>query len=161
MAIALGALIVSFAFVQTTSAADLSDKHKAKIAENCPAAQSTLQRISSSDTTARINRGRDYDQVLKLLYAMNTRVASNNIAEPKLAELTKSFENTLNNFRDDYNKYNDRLKNTYEGDCKNNVDTFYDNLVKTRESRATINTDINKLNNIIEDYKKVVSELIK
>jgi hypothetical protein len=154
-------LVCNFAFVQFVSAADLTADRKIQIAETCPAAQSTLQRISSSDTTARINRGRDYDQVLKLLHAMNTRVASNNIAEPKLAQLTKNFEETLNNFRNNYNRLNDYMKSTYEIDCKNHTNTFYDNLVKTREGRATVNADITKLDSIINDYQNTVRELVK
>ena len=154
-------LVVSLAVGQSVAAAELSDRHKQRIAEACPAAQSTLQRISSSDTTARINRGRDYDQVLKLFYAMNTRVASNNIAEPMLAQLTKSFEDRLNDFRNDYNKFNDQLKSTYELDCKNHVNTFYDSLVKTRSGRATVNSHISQLDNIINDYQQAVAELVR
>jgi hypothetical protein len=161
MAVMLGLLTISLVSTQVVAAADLTDKHKTKIVENCPVAQSTLQRISSSDTTTRINRGRDYDQVLKLFYTMNTRAASNNIAEPRLAELTKSFEDALNSFRADYNRYNDQLKGAYEIDCKNQAANFYDNLTKTRDGRSGVNADITKLDNIINDYQSVVEGLAR
>jgi hypothetical protein len=154
-----GLLVASLTLIGSVSAADLNDQTRAKIAENCSVAQSTLQRISSSDTTTRINRGRDYDQVLKLFHAMNTRAASNNIAEPKLTELTKSFETALNDFRTNYNQYNDQLKGTYESDCKNQTQTFYDALQKTRDGRSKINNDINKLDALINEYQVVVGGL--
>jgi len=157
----LAILLVSFIFVSNTSAANLSDKQKNIIIDSCNTTQTTLQRIGDSDITARINRGRNYDQILKLFYAMNTRVASNNIAEPRLAELTKDFENNLNNFRNDYNKYNEQLKLTYETNCKTKVDAFYDNLNNSRNSRAKIRSDINELNKIIKQYQKVVKGLVK
>ena len=159
--VSLCVLASSFTFVQFAAAADLTTSQKAAIVEACPTTQSTLRRISSSDTTARINRGRDYDQILKLFYAMNTRVASNNITEPKLTDLTKKFEEALNNFRNNFNRYNDYLRSTYEVDCKNHANTFYDNLTKTRNSRVVINADITVLDKIINDYQKAVEELVK
>ncbi|MDR3125948.1 MAG: hypothetical protein LBU20_02685 [Candidatus Nomurabacteria bacterium] len=156
--IVLGLVVLTSA-PAVAMAADLTDKQKSQIAESCQAAQSTLQRISNSDTTTRINRGRDYDQVLKLFYTMNTRAASNNLTEPKLAEITKNFENALNGFRADYNRYNDHLKSAYEINCKNQVANFYDNLSKTRDGRAVINADIVVLDNLINEYQLVVGGL--
>jgi hypothetical protein len=158
IAIVLASLVAGSA-TQLVAAADLTSQQQTKIAERCSDAQLTLQRISSSDTTTRINRGRDYDQILKLFYAMNTRVASNNITEPRLTELTKALEDTLNGFRSNYNRYNDILKSTYEVDCKNQVGVFYDNLVKTRENRALINADVAKLDNLINEYQLVAGGL--
>jgi hypothetical protein len=154
-------LMTNFVVTNFALAANLTDEQKEKITENCQVAQSTLQRIGNSDTTARINRGRDYDQVLKLLYAMNTRVSSNNITEPRLTELTKQFEEKLADFRSNYNKHNDNLKSTYEMNCSRNVNTFYDNLNKTRDSRAVINADIVGLDTIIDNYQQVVEELVQ
>jgi hypothetical protein len=155
----LSLTLVALALPNTANAANLSDKQKQKIVENCIGAQSTLQRISGSDTTTRINRGHDYDQVLKLFYTMNTRAASNNIAEPKLAEITKDFEETLNSFRANYNKYNDHLKSSFEIDCKSHTDTFYDNLAKTRDGRSEVNANIGRLDNLINEYQTVVGGL--
>lgn len=156
--VAIALVLLSTNFVK---AVDLSDEQKTTISQTCINAQSNLQRISSGDTTTRINRGRNYDQILKLFYLMNTRVASNNIAEPKLAEITKSFESELANFRENYNIYNTQLKNTTEYKCSANPQEFYNHLENTREKRLILNDDTVKLNNLIEDYKVVVRELVK
>jgi hypothetical protein len=161
IAIVLSLLGVSLIATQTVSAADLTEAQTTKIVENCSVAQSTLQRISSSDTTTRINRGREYDKVLKLFYTFNTRAASNNITEPRLTELTKQFEETLNSFRADYNRYNDQLKGAYEGNCRSQASAFYDNLTRTRDNRSQVNADIVRLDNLINDYQSVVEGLVQ
>jgi hypothetical protein len=160
IAIIIGLLAASLTTTQVL-AADLTEPQETKIRENCSVAQSTLQRISSSDTTARVNRGQNYDQVLKLFYTLNTRAAANNITEPKLTELTKKFEDTLNSFRADYNRYNDQMKSAYEVNCRSQVGGFYDNLTRTREGRAGVNADIVQLDNLINDYQAVVEGLAK
>jgi|GEM_PF-5320264 len=153
-------LAASFLTVNFASAKELSDEQKVAVAATCVNAQSNLQRLGSSDTTTRINRGRDYDQVLKLFYAMNTRVASNNITEPKLAEVTKNFENELARFRDNYNSYNDQLKTTTDFGCVGNPQGFYDALEATRARRANLNTSVNKLHDLMEDYQLIVKGLL-
>lgn len=155
-AILAAALITAnFAYAE-----DLSDERKNSISQNCVHAQSNLHRLSSSDTTTRINRGRDYDQALKLFYLMNTRVASNNIAEPKLAEITKEFEKELSTFRENYNSYNSQLKITVDFNCANEPQEFHNNLNNTREKRSNLNSSIIKLNNLIEDYQNAIKELV-
>jgi hypothetical protein len=151
--------IVSVSFVASASA-DLDEAKKNIVVANCTNAQSTLQSISRSDTTTRINRGREYDKILKLFYAMNTRTATNNITEPKLTEITKSFENELNSFRALYNTYNDGLRGTIDTDCRQNPQGFYSSLEQSREKRAAINASVARLNSLIEDYQTSIGELI-
>lgn len=140
------------------SAVELSEEQKVTFSQTCVNVQSNLQRISSGDTTTRINRGRNYDQTLKLFYAMNTRVASNNITEPRLSEITKKFENELASFRENYNLYNNQLKSTVDLNCSSNTQEFYNNLDKTRDKRFRLNENVIELNGLIEDYKIIIME---
>jgi len=152
--IASGILCANFA-----SAKELDDEGRNHISQNCAAAQSNLQRLGSSDTTTRINRGRDYDQALKLFFTMNTRVASNNITEPKLAEITKEFENELSFFRDNYNSYNEQLRNTIDFGCVSEPQEFYELLEASRSRRTILNANVTKLNKLIEDYQQAIKDL--
>lgn len=161
--IVLASLIITtlcFSSVSLAYAEDLSDERKTSVSQTCVGAQSNLQRLGSSDTTTRINRGRDYDQVLKLFYLMNTRVASNNITEPKLAEITKNFEDELARFRENYNSYNDQLKSTVDFGCVNDPQGFYDSLDAARNRRANLNSNVVRLDNLIEEYQQVIKELV-
>jgi hypothetical protein len=133
------------------------------IKTNCLTAQSDIQRISRNDVTARVNRGRDYDQVLKLFYAMNTRVAVNNKTVPKLAEITKSFEDALNDFRLKYNDYNDTVKATLgfgEG-CVDRPGDFYSSLDKARGQRQSIYELTRHLDQLLGDYTAAVEESLR
>jgi hypothetical protein len=153
------ALVLSLSSAGLVSAVELDDAKKDFLASRCTIAQSTLQRIGHSDTSTRINRGHSYDQILKLIYAMNARVANNNITEPELADITKSFEDRLNDFRSQYNESNDRLKTVIDTDCKNNPGLFYDNLEQSRQKRATLSTTLATLNNLIDRYQMTITEL--
>ena len=141
------------------AADELNEVRLNTIRANCVAAQSTIQRIGRNDTTSRINRGRDYDAVLRLFYAMNTRLSANNITEPKLAEITKSFETELQNFRSRYNTYNGNYKASVDINCVSRPADFYSSLDKTRDSRQEINNSIRKLNELIDNYRTVIAEL--
>lgn len=149
----------SFLGASFAGAQELSDERKNAVSQTCVSAQSNLQRIGSSDTTTRINRGRDYDQVLKLFYLMNTRVASNDITEPKLSEITKNFENELTLFRENYNSYNEQLKGTVDFGCVAEPQSFYDSLDTTRSRRANLNSNVVKLDSLIENYQTAIKEL--
>lgn len=146
--------------VNFAGAQELNDERKASVSQTCVNAQSNLQRLGSSDTTTRINRGRDYDQVLKLFYLMNTRVASNDIAEPKLAEITKSFEEELTRFRENYNSYNEKLRGTIDFGCVTDPQGFYNSLDETRAKRADLNSNVVTLDSLIENYQTAIKELV-
>ncbi|GHU08071.1 hypothetical protein FACS189431_3660 [Alphaproteobacteria bacterium] len=129
------------------------------IRTKCVAAQSTLQRVGRNDTTSRINRGRDYDAALKLFYAMNARVAASGQTVPRLTEITKSFETELASFRDKYNSYSGEIKTAVDTHCADQPAEFYRVLGQTRNARSGVNTAIIRLDGLIDDYKKVVTEL--
>lgn len=153
-------VISGFVGASFAGAQELDDERKVSVSQTCVNAQSNLQRLGSSDTTTRINRGRDYDQILKLFYLMNTRVASNNITEPKLSEITKKFEDELATFRENYNLYNDQLRNAVDFGCVDEPQGFYDSLDSTRGRRANLNSNVVKLDTLIEEYQQTIKELL-
>ncbi|MDR2524438.1 MAG: hypothetical protein LBC95_02775 [Candidatus Nomurabacteria bacterium] len=156
------ALIFAGAWAMNAQA-EPTEKHQEVIRANCAAAQSDIQRISRNDVTARINRGRDYDQTLRLFYAMNMRLASNSQTVPRLAEITKDFEDTLSEFRSEYNGYNSGVKAVldYGESCAQRPIDFYDSLGKMRAGRDKMHKLVVKLGRLIDDYKTVVGGLVK
>jgi hypothetical protein len=123
------------------------------IIANCQSAQSIINQVEKADAVARINRGRAYNETLNLLFAMNTRLASNKIAAPKLTELTSEFEHQLTIFRDDYDNYDDILNSAIKTNCHQRPAEFYKQLVNARDSRIKLATDVTNLSQLIDSYK--------
>lgn len=109
--------------------------------------------MEKTDAALRINRGRIYNEVSDLLYAMNARLASNKIAAPKLVTLTSDFEEKLTTFRNNYNEYDDELNELVSMKCQDKPADFYKSLGKVRDSRTTLNNNIRDLDKIMADYR--------
>jgi len=131
------------------------------IMANCRAAQSILSQIEKADAVLRINRGRSYNNMLNLLFAMNARLSSNRINAPRLAEITSNFENRLNTFRDNYGRYDDILADAININCVANPDEFYNKLDTTRANRAELAGDVTALNQLINDYRTEFNNVVE
>jgi hypothetical protein len=78
---------------------------------------------------------------------------------PRLTEITKSFEAELASFRDKYNSYSGDIKGVTDTPCADRPADFYRALNSTRDARAGVNASIVKLDGLINDYKKAITEL--
>lgn len=123
------------------------------IAANCVSAQSVLNQTEKVDAALRINRGRIYNEVLDLMYAMNARLASNRISATKLVSLTSKYDDGLASFRDDYNKYDDKLNSIAAVKCKDNPSDFYTKLSSARKEREALKSDVDALKKLQADYQ--------
>ncbi|MDR0955854.1 MAG: hypothetical protein LBM73_01860 [Candidatus Nomurabacteria bacterium] len=133
-------------------AAGLTMTQTAAIRANCHSALTSLQQISRADAAGRINRGRGYDDILKLMYAFNARVAANKISAPTLSQLTDRAEKATDHFRADYDDYESDLENVLGKDCGDDPAGFYDQLETARAGRAKVHSDIGAIDQIIRDY---------
>lgn len=122
------------------------------IRANCRAAQSVLSQLEKAGRGSRVARGRDYNGILDLMFAMNARLASNKIAAPNLSVIAANFEKNLNQFRSDYETYYDRLSQLIETNCSENPSEFYQKLEHVRTFRAKLKADIGNLNQNIQSY---------
>lgn len=122
------------------------------IRANCQSIQSVLSQIEKTDAALRINRGRIYNEVLDLFYAMNSRLASNKISAPELVSITSDFDSQLADFRDDYNDYDDDLNELIVAECQDDPGDFYNQLINVRDERAKLNDEIASLDQLVDDY---------
>lgn len=148
LATALVVLVSPF----VSAAEPLDDTRIEIIRQNCSDAQVTLQRVLRSDTASRVNRGRAYEETIKLLAAFNSRAALNTYNIPDLIESTASFEAEFVAFKATYIKYDESLKNTLRIKCTEQPVTFYDSLTKTRELRAALAVHITSMNRLLDTY---------
>ena len=122
------------------------------IRSSCISAQSTLSRIEKADAVARINRGHDYSEVLALMFAMNARLAANQIAAPDLTTITAEFSSKFNDFRNHYDVYDDTMSSAVTAKCDTRPIEFYTQLERTRTARAVVRADVDSLNSSISVY---------
>ncbi|MDR0957544.1 MAG: hypothetical protein LBM09_03160 [Candidatus Nomurabacteria bacterium] len=132
------------------------------VTANCQATQSTLQRLAKVDVSARLNRGGDYDKLLKLMFAMNARLATNHIAAPKLSEITERYEKSIAEFRRDYDVYDEDLSYLSKIiSCSTKPSEFYSSLEKTRFSRAILHNDVVELDQLTDEYTTFLNETVE
>lgn len=125
----------------------------------CSSAQSQLNRVEKSDAALRINRGRIYNETLELFYAMNARLASNQIAAAELASITADFDSELTHFREDYNDYDDDMTDLIEMKCDKKPTEFYQKLEDVRDQRLGLDNRIERLSELMSEYQSSFKEL--
>lgn len=150
--------LAGFAGAQSAS---LSERQIEIIRANCPTAQTHLQQVQRSDVTTRISRGRDYEQLLRLMATFNSRVVLNKLDASTLSSATADFEKQFRAFQRDYIAYNEQLSTTVNMRCSDQPVTFYDALTLTRQYRARLATEIKTINELLDAYEKGLTELRK
>ena len=142
-------VVITLANIAVPAGAAPSDN---VVRANCQSIQSVLSQIEKTDAALRINRGRIYNEVLDLFYAMNSRLASNKISAPELVSITSDFDSQLADFRNDYNDYDDDLNELIEAECQDDPGDFYSQLISVRDERAKLNDEIASLDQLVDDY---------
>jgi hypothetical protein len=140
-------------------AVPLSDRHIQVIKTNCLIAQSSMQQLQRTEAATRVNRGRAYESISKLLVALNSRVTVNKLTAPTLAVATTEMDKRFTAFKTDYSAYEDSMVATIKLSCRDQPVTFYDSLTRTRELRVRVAADIKSLNEALDAYQSGVNEL--
>lgn len=138
-------------------ASPTSDQLQA-ISTNCNNIKLSLNQLDRTDTVARINRGRDYDQVLAQIVAFDNRLAHNKVDTSEFTQVATVLQASIDQFRSDYNTYENQLSTTAADDCKNKPLDFYGDLVKTRDNRSAVAAQVITVANVMADYRNVVSK---
>lgn len=142
-----------------SAAEPLDDARIEIIRQSCRSAQTTMQQVLRSDTAARVNRGRAYEETIKLLAAFNSRAAFNTYNVPGLIESTAAYEAEFVAFKATYINYDTSLKNTLRINCIDQPVTFYDSLTRTKELRAGLTAHIVKMDQLLDTYNAGLLEI--
>lgn len=144
----------------SAEAADLKDTQIEIIRQNCVTAQSSMQRLELTEAVIRRNRGVSYESTLKLMAALNGRIAYNKLSAPALTSLTSQIDQKRSEFIENYINYNNsynvamRLPN-----CKQQPVTFYDYLTQTRQLRTKLATSIDDIDRLLDSYQQALNDL--
>ncbi len=140
---------------------NLSEEQLDAIRTNCVNAQVNLQLIQENDRVTRINRGYLYDSTLKLMTNLNSRVALSNLNAPEMISLTSNFESRLNDFRSDYNEYDDTMKSLVSLNCGDQPARFNELLESARQKRSALERHVHEFDALLDSYQTSLNNIKK
>ena len=149
----LSAGLLLFAGSSNVGAEDLSPDQAEQVKTNCVSIKSSLGQLHASDALLRVNRGQVYESMAsKLRDNFNSRLAGNRLDNKAMTTVTSKYRTTLDTFRADYIKYEQKLSSAIRIDCSTQPNSFHDAVSEARVLRAVVHDDVKKLNRLIEDY---------
>ena len=137
----------------------LTDKHIESIRVSCADAKQSILQVQRTEAVTRVNRGREYEDMLKLLAAFNSRVVLNKLDAPLLTSTASKLQAKFAEFQRHYLDYANRLDDTLEINCKEAPVSFYDNLTAAREMRAQVAADIQDMIRLQDQYQQGLNEM--
>lgn len=161
--VALSVLAI-FIFSQSSYAqtANLSPEKESVVKQTCVSAQTVLQRIQHNDAATRVNRGQGYETIAsRLMVPLNTRTTSNeyNSTAPLLIDTTEDFQQALENFKEDYENYDNAVSAALRTKCQDKPADFYGHLEDARSERQKVSNGITNLAGLIGQYRVNVLKL--
>lgn len=135
-------------------AVPLTDQYIVAIKAGCSDARQGILQVQRTEAVTRVNRGREYEEVLKLLAAFNSRVVLNKYDAPILTSTTTKLQAKFSEFQRHYLDYANSMDATLKIDCEVAPVTFYDSLTAARSARAQVAADVSDMENLFGEYQK-------
>lgn len=139
--------------------APLTDRYIESIKDGCTDALQGILRVERAEAVTRVNRGREYETLLRLMAAFNSRVVLNKQEAPNLTSTAARIQEKFTLFREHYLRYANKIDGTLEINCKTAPVTFYDNLTAAREARAVVAADVRGIETLLDEYQVHLDEL--
>lgn len=141
------------------AAQPLTDQYIESIKAGCSNALRGILRVQRTEAVTRVNRGQEYESLLKLVAAFNGRIVVNNRDAPTMTSAGAKMQTKFSDFQQHYLDYADLVDDTLKINCKQAPVTFYDKLTLTREARAQVATDIREFNGLLDEYQRALDGL--
>lgn len=132
----------------------LTEQYIASIKSGCSDALRGILQVQKTEAATRVNRGREYESLLRLVAAFNSRVVLNKLDAPVLTSATSRLQTQFTSFQEDYLDYADKIDATLEINCKQAPVTFYDSLTSAREARQKVAADIVEMEKLLDEYQQ-------
>ncbi len=137
----------------------LSDQQIAAIRTGCQSGLQGVRLVQETEAASRVNRGQVYESTLRLMSALNSRLALNKIDAGLLTSSTANAQKKLDLFHQHYLDYASKMDQTLAINCKDAPVSFYDSLTRAREARALVAKDIVEIDNQLNEYQKGLDQL--
>ncbi|MCX6728263.1 MAG: hypothetical protein NTV39_00620 [Candidatus Saccharibacteria bacterium] len=154
-------LVCGLTFIKIASAQNdqPTDTQIQLVQNNCLALKSTLNQLHASDALLRVNMGQLYESMaIRLMNGFNGRIERNNLNNNSLVSETKNYNSTLDNFRSDYQAYEEKLSAAINTDCQNHPTSFYNAISTARTYRDKVHSDVLRLNQSIAQYQSTTDQ---
>lgn len=151
--------IAASPMVRAETTEPLTDQHIAAIRVGCVDALQGMLQIQRTEAATRVNRGREYESLLKLVAAFNSRIVINKLDAPALTGTASRMQERFSQFQRHYLDYADKMDATLDINCKEAPVTFYDSLTETREARAQVATDVIEIDKLLQEYQAGLDKL--
>lgn len=164
LSVVLLAVVSVFIFNKTASAqsSELTPEKQVVVTQTCVSAQTVLQKVQHNDAATRVNLGQVYETLgSRLMTPLNTRATSNgyNNSATFLIDTTKRYRQSLNDFKDHYESYDNSVSAALKTKCKDKPSVFYGHIEEARRKRQDVASDITNLSNLIGEYRGNVGKL--
>ncbi|MGB4762835.1 MAG: hypothetical protein WBP12_05785 [Candidatus Saccharimonas sp.] len=149
---------VAYADDQLTTV--LTGNETSLIRTNCASVQSAMMRLHANDALARVHLGQGYESIsTRLMTPMNSRVVVQKFDGSALIKTAADFNARLDQFRSEYQRYDQVVTKAIQMKCENDPQGFYNYIVQAREYRASVRESVVTLGDYITQYRLQVDEL--
>lgn len=140
----------------------MTEAHIQRIKNNCSEAQATLYQLHASDALLRVNRGQLYESMsTKLMEPFDSRLTLNSYNAADLVSIASVYDHELNDFRTNYQQYEESLSNVLQMNCDNQPVAFYDGVADARTKRSKVHDSALALHKTINDYEAAFEAFYK
>lgn len=159
----VSAVILSLIIAATPAnlfAAELSDEQIGNISTNCASIKLRLKQIQKNDARSRVNLGAQFEIIsTNLMMNLNLRLVKNNIANANVSRQQTEFAAERESFKSDYISYSQELEKLISVNCKDEPQSFYDQLEAVRSRRATVAGHVKRLSEMAAEHRKTILDM--
>ena len=152
-------VVASSPMVRAETTEPLTDQHIAAIRIGCADALQGILQVQRTEAATRVNRGREYESLLRLVASFNSRIVLNKLDAPALTSTASRMQTRFTEFQQHYLDYADNADATLDINCKEAPVTFYDSLTETREARARVAADVAEMDRLLAEYQAGLDKL--
>ena len=145
--------------VRAETTEPLTDQHIAAIRVGCVDALQGMLQVQRTEAATRVNRGREYESLLRLVAAFNSRIVLNKLDAPAMTGAASRMQERFSQFQQHYLDYADKVDATLDVNCKEAPVTFYDSLTEAREARASVASDVVEMSKLLTEYQAGLDKL--
>ena len=159
----VSAVILSLIIAATPAnlfAAELSDEQIGNISTNCASIKLRLKQIQKNDARSRVNLGAQFEIIsTNLMMNLNLRLVKNNIANANVSRQQTEFAAERESFKSDYISYSQELEKLISVNCKDEPQSFHDQLETVRSRRATVAGHVKRLSEMAAEHRKTILDM--
>ncbi len=129
------------------------------ITDNCQSLGTLLDQQQRRDLVSRTNLGREHENIARQLSAFNQRMRSSNLNAVPYEQLLTQLNGVTTQFREAYIRYDDRMNELRQVDCRTAPDVFEVKLAETRVLRDATEGAIVHAAALVGQYRDSLAQI--